>query len=194
MNNRRYEDRNHKPEFDFNRVGNYRGQKDPERYYATEDADYRLAPYETRGGPRFDDSRLSETKIARRPIASGEDDYRYTQSGDYGYRNQMGGDHYSVGREEGFIDRVKNFFGRGPKGYKRSDERIREEVCEILYMHPDIDASEIEVDVKEGIVLLSGTVDSRSTRRLAEDVIERCSGVVDVQNRLKVQPAPSARI
>jgi len=38
--------------------------------------------------------------------------------------------------------------GRGPKGYQRSDERIREDVCDRLTEHPAIDASEIEVEVK----------------------------------------------
>ena len=42
------------------------------------------------------------------------------------------------------------FAGRGPKGYHRSDERIREDVSDRLTDHPDIDATEIEVTVHEG--------------------------------------------
>ena len=36
------------------------------------------------------------------------------------------------------------FFGRGPKGYRRSDERIKEEISDRLMTHPDIDASDID--------------------------------------------------
>src|SRR5256885_12501149 len=42
--------------------------------------------------------------------------------------------------------------GRGPKGYRRSDERIREEVMERLTFSPDIDASDVEVEVQDGVV------------------------------------------
>lgn len=76
--------------------------------------------------------------------------------------------------------------GKGPKGYRRSDERIREEVSEALSAHGDIDASEIEIDVKEGMITLTGTVESRQTKRLVEDTVEGVSGVQDVKNDLRV--------
>ena len=78
------------------------------------------------------------------------------------------------------------FAGRGPKGYTRSDERIREDVSDKLMEHPDLDASEIEVRVSGGEVTLSGSVDSRWAKRLAEDVAESCTGVRDVMNQLRV--------
>jgi osmotically-inducible protein OsmY len=81
---------------------------------------------------------------------------------------------------------VGRFYGRGPKGYRRSDERIREEVSEELYRHPEIDASEIEVQAQNGEVTLTGKVEDRHQKRLAEDLAERCSGVTDVHNQLKV--------
>jgi hypothetical protein len=78
------------------------------------------------------------------------------------------------------------FFGKGPKNWKRSDERIKEDVSESLYRDYDIDASEIEVDVKDGVVTLSGTVEDRQSKRAAEECIENLSGVVDVHNRLRI--------
>lgn len=81
----------------------------------------------------------------------------------------------------------KGFFGKGPKGWTRSDERIKEEVSEALYRNHRVDASEIEVDVKEGIVTLSGTVDSRQSKKSAEECIENLSGVIDVHNRIQIQ-------
>jgi osmotically-inducible protein OsmY len=82
--------------------------------------------------------------------------------------------------------------GRGPKGYRRSDERITEDVNEALSQHPDLDASEIEVKVQNGEVTLSGTVEERQYKRMAEDVVERCSGVQDVRNEIRVQGSESS--
>ena len=79
------------------------------------------------------------------------------------------------------------FTGRGPKGYVRSDERIREDVSDRLEQHGEIDASEIEVRVANGEVTLEGTVEDRRTKRLAEDIIETCPGVKQVHNRIRVQ-------
>lgn len=76
--------------------------------------------------------------------------------------------------------------GKGPKNFMRSDERIREAVCEALSDDDNVDASEIEVTVKGGEVTLSGTVEDRHTKRAAEDCVERIAGVKDVQNQLKV--------
>lgn len=92
---------------------------------------------------------------------------------------------------------VGPYVGRGPKGYRRSDERIREDVCDRLEQHPFVDASEIEVGVRDGVVTLSGTVGERAAKRMAEDVAEGVSGVKDVNNQVRVarreQPEPAAR-
>lgn len=78
------------------------------------------------------------------------------------------------------------YTGRGPRGYRRSDDYIREDVCTHLTWHGDIDASDIEVRVQNGEVMLEGTVDSRQTKRLAEEVAESVPGVADVHNRLRI--------
>jgi hypothetical protein len=80
------------------------------------------------------------------------------------------------------------FAGRGPRGYARSDERIREDVSERLEEHGDVDASDITVEVSDREVTLEGTVEDRRTKRLAEDVAESVRGVADVHNRLRVAP------
>ena len=76
--------------------------------------------------------------------------------------------------------------GVGPKGYVRSDERIRELVCDDLMDDPWLDASGIEVAVKDGEVTLSGTVENRDAKRWAEDIAEHAGGVKHVQNNLRV--------
>jgi osmotically-inducible protein OsmY len=80
----------------------------------------------------------------------------------------------------------ENYVGKGPKGYKRSDERIREEVCEVLARHPRIDATEIEVDVNDGEVTLTGTVIEKSMKRMAADIVDDVPGVRDVFNHIHV--------
>ena len=81
------------------------------------------------------------------------------------------------------------FAGRGPKGYQRSDERIREDVSDRLMAHPELDASGLEVIVEAGVVTLSGDVDSRWAKRLAEEIAEEVGGVRDVMNQLSVSPS-----
>lgn len=80
-----------------------------------------------------------------------------------------------------------SYAGRGPKGYARSDERVREDVCERLSRDHAIDASEISVEVRQGDVTLTGTVSDRGQKRQAESCLDDVRGVRDVINRLRVQ-------
>lgn len=84
----------------------------------------------------------------------------------------------------------EQFRGRGPKGYRRSDERIKEDVNDRL-SDGYLDASEIEVNVQNAEVTLTGTVNSRRDKRLAEDLAESVSGVTNIENRLRVKQADS---
>jgi osmotically-inducible protein OsmY len=86
------------------------------------------------------------------------------------------------------------FTGRGPKGYQRSDERIREDVSEDLALAGDIDASEIEVRVNNCIVTLEGEVQTREEKRFAEDIAEAAPGVRDVHNNLRLTPGVLERL
>lgn len=78
------------------------------------------------------------------------------------------------------------FTGRGPKGYRRADAAIREDVCELLCDADDVDASEIEVQVHEGEVTLQGSVPERRMKHAAEDCTEFVPGVREVHNCLRV--------
>jgi osmotically-inducible protein OsmY len=104
---------------------------------------------------------------------------KVNRGGSKGYQGASGGS--SQGNQgEGM------YYGRGPKGYKRSDERIEEEANECLFEHSQIDASDIDVKVDSGEVTLSGEVKSRHAKRMAEDAVEKIRGVKDVINQLKV--------
>jgi hypothetical protein len=91
---------------------------------------------------------------------------------------------YGVGR--GLGTGAGRYAGRGPKGYRRSDQRIMEDVCEILTRHPDVDASDIDIRVENAVVTLSGTVDHRHGKRVAEDAAYVVRGVADVRNEIRV--------
>jgi osmotically-inducible protein OsmY len=78
------------------------------------------------------------------------------------------------------------YAGRGPRGYRRSDERIREDVNERLTDDWRVDAIDIEVSVDNGVVTLAGRVASRAEKRRAEDIAESVSGVTDVSNQLRI--------
>lgn len=83
-------------------------------------------------------------------------------------------------------DNRLGFFGKGPKGWEVTDKRILNEACEALYRDTEVDASDIEVTVKDGCVFLRGTVETRGTKKYAEECVENLIGVCDVQNELKV--------
>ena len=89
-------------------------------------------------------------------------------SGTYG----GGAEFYSVTGmyENPLLDKTRaTHHGKGPKGYKRSDERIHDEICERLTRHPLVDASLVEVHVQNGEVTLTGEVLDRRMKHLTED-------------------------
>lgn len=105
--------------------------------------------------------------------------------GDYTIRHETPTVYRTAPHPDHFRD-IQGFSGRGPKNWQRSDERIMEEVCEMLTWHPEIDASEMEVSVENGVVLLRGHAESRRIKRVAEDMLERLPGVRDIRNELTV--------
>ncbi|HXT51093.1 MAG TPA: BON domain-containing protein [Thermoanaerobaculia bacterium] len=120
-------------------------------------------------GPGYREAR-QQTQTFQQSSAGGQipGEYRYWRSGQ---RPELSGPHA----------------GRGPKNYRRSDDRIREELCDRLMAHPEIDASEIEVEVKEAHVVLRGTVPDRRTKHRAEDIADHVLGALDIDNQLRVR-------
>jgi hypothetical protein len=76
--------------------------------------------------------------------------------------------------------------GKGPKNFQRSDERILEDVCEYLEEDGRIDASEIEVNIKKGVITLTGPIESRRMKKFIENQVDQCRGVRDVRNNLEI--------
>lgn len=115
----------------------------------------------------------------------------YGPSGGGYAEGRQGASSYGSGAQRSWEG--ESYAGRGPKGFRRTDERIRETVSERLEQSDDVDASEIEVAVKEGDVTLTGSVPTRWMKRCAEDCVEALPGVKDVTNQLRVQPRQGKR-
>ncbi len=112
--------------------------------------------------------------------------YSSRRHGGSGYAEQTGsgGNRWGSGSGRGFR-------GMGPRGYRRSDERLCEDINERLTDDDDIDASNISVDVTDGIVTLSGEVDARRLKHRIEDMVEACHGVQDIRNEIRVKRSTS---
>ena len=80
----------------------------------------------------------------------------------------------------------------GPKNYQRSDERLKEQIIEKLMDNSSVDIGNLECDVKDGTVTLSGTVDTRSDRYEIENVVDDVWGVKDITNNIRVKSAQGA--
>lgn len=112
--------------------------------------------------------------------------YRGSQQSDDRYGSTL---HHYRGEQfgvEGRFGGQGQFRGKGPKGYQRSDDRLREVVCERLMDAPDIDASEVTVSVSGQTVTLEGTVDSLQAKYDIEECAER-AGSRDVVNNIRVK-------
>ena len=75
----------------------------------------------------------------------------------------------------------------------KSDTQIQKDVMDELKWEPWLTASEIGVAVKNGIVTLSGQVDSFSKKLLAEKAAKRVVGVKAVAEDIHVGLSPSYR-
>lgn len=100
----------------------------------------------------------------------------------------------SVGALGMSTDIFGDFTGVGPQNFTRPDDRILDDVADHLTRDPTVDASEMHVDVKDGVVILAGSVPRREMKLRAELICAGCSGVVDVDNRLRVRRAGGPRI
>ncbi|WP_454712013.1 BON domain-containing protein [Cupriavidus nantongensis] len=79
----------------------------------------------------------------------------------------------------------------GPKGYQRSDERIREDICERLAHARHVDVRDVEVEVQGGVVRLTGNVRDRRQKYCIEDIVDDVFGVQEIHNAVRLG-APGA--
>lgn len=176
----------------YGRRSDYRGRSSYDtRNYGDSPRDYgrEYRHYGGRAGGYYGDLRDSRNR--------GE--YDYGLSSDYDY-NERGwwdrasdevaswlGDEEAAHRRQMDARYKESHRGRGPKNYKRSDSRIEEDINDRLTYDSYLDASEIEINVENGEVTLSGYVATRNAKRRTEDIAESVSGVTNVENRLRVK-------
>jgi hypothetical protein len=141
------------------------------------EADWRSSrDVEVTDRPRYRDDREAETYPSghrRSTIGQTWGQQAYSSVGSYGggLMNQPQGSHA----------------GKGPKNWRRSDERVLEDVNEVLTRDPHVDATDIEVSVSNGEVTLDGTVNHRNEKHHAEDCIWQVTGVREVNNHIRVR-------
>src|ERR1700704_1270065 len=74
-----------------------------------------------------------------------------------------------------------------PEAIMRSDSEIERDVREELKWDPDLDASDIAVSVKDGVVTLAGFVKNYTDRLETEQAAKRVAGVRAVANDIEVR-------
>jgi hypothetical protein len=189
------DDRERRPD-EPSRGGPWRGDQN-----RTTTEEQRERGFEPRESERFDWSRSSghglygsdDPRRDDRDSILGRDDEQQTYYRGY-YNRSVTPYEYPGGRGNLYTESwtiTGPHTGRGPKGYKRSDEQIVEEASLRLERSGQVDATDIEVSAEDGVIRLRGTVPDRSTKRRAEECVESVYGARDVMNELRVTTASS---
>ena len=69
---------------------------------------------------------------------------------------------------------------------KVPDETIRQKIIDKLTHDPGIDFLKIEVEVKDGVVILKGKTDTEKEKQLSEKIARSVEGVGNVENHLHI--------
>lgn len=181
-------DRNHDRDHDRNRGS----RPDPR---------YRDMP-SVSNGPLRNSGGAAESQTFGYPGQSGhdvfshDDDYQRGQGG-YGQdqgRHAQSGHGRGAPRQPGGSDSSRgtgSHRGRGPRNYRRSDESITDELIDRFTDHPDLDATQILLQVEDGEVTLTGEVPERRMKHLAEDIAAELRGITELHNRIRVDDGKS---
>lgn len=79
-------------------------------------------------------------------------------------------------------------FAFGPTlAAQSSDDKIHDQVLMKLAGDPDVKGNNFDVDVKDGVVTLKGTVSKEKFRQKAERLTKKIKGVKDVVDQLTVK-------
>ena len=165
------------------RYGSY-GRSGAERGYSEGMRDYSQQRYNYPTGFRSNESYGGRNYDSDRDRYGSEEDRGWWDRASDAVASWFGDEDAERRRR---MDQQREHRGRGPKNYRRSDERIKEDVNDRLSDDYYVDASEVEVSVSNTEVTLTGTVNSREDKRRAEDIAESVSGVTNVENRLRVK-------
>jgi len=81
---------------------------------------------------------------------------------------------------------TKGYAGRGPSRYRSTGVALCDAVVHRLTDHPEIDASEIEVELDATTITLRGNVQTEDEKQIAEALALEVGGVESVDNKLRV--------
>jgi len=175
--------------------GRYRRDLPPRPDYGQADysRDYRYDPVR-RTGYRTEIDDVDRDDYGQ---ADYSEDYGYDPVNRRGYRRDAeserdayyGREHYGEPQEFDERREPRSWFGRNEPHRRRgapSDRVIWAVVTQRLANARGLDASHIDVSVRDGEVILDGTVRHRDDKRRAEDLAE-IDGVPNVQNNLRVR-------
>jgi len=157
-------------------------QRSSERPFENEPSD-EWTPAYGRGGPvRSDEPERDyffENNAAPPPQAVDQDQIRRMSWRAAGVQDYPGG----------ALDQLieASHRGKGPKGYRPSDDRLRERICERLTDDPFIDATDVDVSVANGEATLAGEVDSRRMKFAVEELVSGIHGIASVDNKIRVR-------
>lgn len=145
-----------------------------------------MRPYETREKNPYNRRR-------RDPDSREDLDWANREGNELGYQRTYG-EYGSEGRgwvdephERNWAHRGEDYTGVRPKKYQRSDMSILDQIGELITWSPDVDGSEITIAVKDGNVIVAGTVPTRMMIYIVDDLVESVGGVKEYDNHLKVQ-------
>ncbi|MCY1224475.1 BON domain protein [compost metagenome] len=175
-----------------------------EAWYGLYVEEWRWPAERSDAGSGRDDARYEDEWSRRSPAGAGRGRYardeRREREGGYGEPERYG---YRRWQDERYEREARGYGGyggmgdewdapsqrrpAGPRNYRRDDDRIHDEVCNRLACDDELDVSDVEVRVQEGVVTLEGKVNDRRTKYDIEDVAERVFGVQDVINHIRVQ-------
>ena len=161
------------------------GPRDEGRQIEDEYSDESAVSYEQ--GPR---QQYGQRPYSQRPYGQ-RYSQRFGQQYNPPYDQQYGrhfGQQYGQGQpyDRSYGQSGGRRFTSGPKGYQRSDERLKEDISERLMESHYIDSSDVSIDVRGAKVVLDGTVPSRHMKHAIEDLVDACPGVQDIDNRVRV--------
>jgi hypothetical protein len=164
----------------------YESEEPGERRFENEPADEWTAAY-GRGGPvRSDEPErdyfFENSAAPQRQLPPNAEDQRRLRRMSW---RAAGVQDYPGGALDDFIEASHR--GKGPKGYRPSDDRLREKICERLTDDPFIDASDIEVSVANGEATLSGVVETRRMKFSVEELVSDIPGVSTVNNSIRIR-------
>jgi osmotically-inducible protein OsmY len=84
-----------------------------------------------------------------------------------------------------------NLYGVGSGGdlskEPRSDRDIENDILEALDNTDDLQGSDLDVVVENGVARLLGTADSQAAKTLFEDIVQNIPGVRSVENAIEIE-------